>query len=208
MTDTDAITGQSENPHRADQVVKVAPARSAAAAAASVSDDTPDEAMDRDEQSAVRAVETLAARSREERAGTHLASTPCVDSIADTALSRALGLAERHLERAVALIEDVATAVFPQARDERVVERQASRAEIAKTVFVALDVRGQHTRRRTRGAVTWRPRLDDPHARAAARQFPGDGAADDAGADDDEKERSGREPSCVIHEEPKDVRLQ
>ena len=58
---------------------------------------------------------------------------------------------------------------------------------------VAFDVGREDAGRGARRALARRPRLEHLHARADSREFVRDGAADDAGADDDD----GREASPV-----------
>ena len=84
-------------------------------------------------------------------------------------------------------VRDRHGALRGDAGDEVVVEVEATDREVEEgAVARGLDVRREHPGRRLRRAHADRALVDDLDRRAAPRQLVGDGAPDDAGADDDD----------------------
>ena len=75
-------------------------------------------------------------------------------------------------------------AVAFDASNEVVIERQAAGSEIAQRGNVPFNVGRENPRRRARGAATDAARVNEDHACAAGGELVGNGAADDASADD------------------------
>ena len=108
--------------------------------------------------------------------------------------TQALGIlgVERDLQRAAARVLHRHGAGRSDARDEIVVEVEAAAAQLAqRTGLMTLDVRRQHAGRGLRRAGTQFARVEDGHLGPGRGQLMGAGAADHAGADDDDFGRLG-----------------
>jgi len=96
--------------------------------------------------------------------------------------------ARGHLQRAGPLVADRQAGRRHDAFDEPVVQVEAAHGELEEGVVAILGFckRREHAGRRLRGPHGGKPAVEHPHRGAAARQFPGHGASDDAGANDDD----------------------
>jgi hypothetical protein len=95
-------------------------------------------------------------------------------------------LRERHLQRAVARVVDVDVGIGAYASDELVVDRKAARCEMEKCGIIAFDRWSEDARGGERRATARFAGIEQRDLRAASRELVRDGAAGDAGADDDD----------------------
>ena len=160
----------------------------AAAAAASVSDVTPTKPCVGISSAPRAAGDACGSNSPNPSGAIQRASMPSpVKRLRQFAQPDLIRVRERQLEGAVALVDELAAAVGCKARHEVVVERETAVTKAAQQLgAVAFDVRRQDAGRCARRALPRRARFDHLHARAGPGELVRDGAADDAGADDDD----------------------
>ena len=108
---------------------------------------------------------------------------------------------ERHLQRSAANVLHGLPGVLDHVGDELVVEVEAAGGEVEQRLAVVrFDVGGEHARRGLGGTGAYVAPIDYLHLGTAPRQLVGDGAADDAGTNDDDLR-------CGVHGDCSDRRV-